>query len=287
MMTSCLMVYFSNGGTTDRVARSIAAGLSDMGCRVDLFNIKDDKPRTLDGYEILGIGSPVYYYRPTFNILDYLKELPDLKDKAFFSFILYGTYSYDALHKMEHILYSKGARGLGSFQCFGEDYFLGYLKRGVLFSPNHPSERELIEASVFGRDVSNCYKANGPVKIEKQRGAPLIYAMERFFLNQWLTKNFYSRLFKVDRASCTSCGICMEECPVNNIADAKNGQPLWGNKCILCLACEYKCPENAISSPLNLPVFVPFMNYNVRQASADPEIENVRVKYSRDIIERI
>ena len=40
-MTKCLMFYFSKGGTTEKVAKSIADGLTSTGCKVDLYNIRD------------------------------------------------------------------------------------------------------------------------------------------------------------------------------------------------------------------------------------------------------
>lgn len=44
---------------------------------------------------------------------------------------------------------------------------------------------------------------------------------------------------------CTSCGKCVELCPLNNIA-LKGGRPVWGNKCTHCMACIAYCPAECI-----------------------------------------
>ncbi|MEG0683139.1 MAG: EFR1 family ferrodoxin [Raoultibacter sp.] len=45
--------------------------------------------------------------------------------------------------------------------------------------------------------------------------------------------------------ACTSCGLCQQVCPLNNI-HLKNGRPLWSNTCTHCMACIARCPEEAI-----------------------------------------
>jgi flavodoxin len=56
-MPKCLIVFFSQMGTTVKVAESIAAGLRASGYQVDLHNLKNGKPPEISGYDLLGIGS--------------------------------------------------------------------------------------------------------------------------------------------------------------------------------------------------------------------------------------
>ena len=46
-MAKSLIVYFSQGGTTARVAESIAAGLRAAEWQADLCNLKDEQPPEL------------------------------------------------------------------------------------------------------------------------------------------------------------------------------------------------------------------------------------------------
>lgn len=45
---------------------------------------------------------------------------------------------------------------------------------------------------------------------------------------------------------CISCGLCAKVCPNHNIR-GKNGRPIFGSRCDLCLACIHACPAQAIN----------------------------------------
>lgn len=160
-MPKSLIVYFSQGGTTARVAESIAAGLRAAEWDADLRNMVDGPPPAADGYDLIGIGSPVYMYRPPFNVVDYVNGLPDMSGLPSFVFLVHGTYRSDAGTTIRRALARKGAREVGYYHCHGADYFLGYLKRGVLFFARSPRGR----GTGAGRDVragscrSSCRRA--------------------------------------------------------------------------------------------------------------------------------
>lgn len=276
-MSKGLIVYFSQGGTTARVTEYIATGLRTAEYRVDLCNMKDECPPNLDGYDLLGIGSPAYYYRPPFNVMDYVNSLPDLNGLPAFVFVLHGTYRGDAGNTLRHTLASKGGREVGYFHCRGADYALIYLKAGHLFSPDHPTAEELAQAEAFGREVAAHVAGKPYIRPRDDHPPSMVYRLERFLTSRWVVRQIYSRLFRVDAKSCTACGLCVEVCPVGNIAADKDGRPIWGRNCLGCLTCEMRCPQEAITSPANWPVSRLFTAYNVCQASRDSSLDHVRV----------
>jgi len=286
-MAKGLIVYFSQGGTTARVAESIATGLRAAEWQADLCNLKDKQPPKANGYDLIGIGSPVYYYRPPFNVMDYMENLPDLSGRSLFVFVVHGTYRGDTGTMMRRILARKGAREVGYLHCRGADYFLGYLKQGYFFSPSSPTVEELAQAEMFGRELVARLSGQSHAELEEDRPPAAIYRLERFFLNRWLIRHMYSRLFTVAVKKCNACGLCMKLCPTGNITQDKNEHPVWGRNCLLCLTCELKCPMDAITSPVSWPLFTPFMIYNVSHASHDPALEYVKVVHQHGHVQQV
>jgi flavodoxin/Pyruvate/2-oxoacid:ferredoxin oxidoreductase delta subunit len=290
-MAKAAVIYFSQNGTTARVADAIAAGLRSRGYLVDLSNLRNGPPGDLRGYDLLGFGSPVYYYRLPFNVADYLQALPRLEGVPAFRFLVHGSHAFDAVNSLQHALAARGARDVGYFHCFGEAYFLGHLREGYLFSADHPSPDELGRATAFGLAVAQRAADGKCVPTNDEPRPPLVYRIERGATSRWLVEQVYSRLFKVDPDRCTACGLCMDVCPTKNIERDERGQPLWGRHCLYCLSCEMKCPEDAIASAISRPVFRtlvrPFLRYNVGHWAREVELDHVRVNHRHGRTERL
>ena len=249
-------------------------------CQVDLCNIKHEQPPDINGYDLLGIGLPAYYFRPPFNIMDYVNSLPSLEGISTFVFMLCGSYCFNASNPIRQTLSRKGGQEVGYFKCYGAGFFLGYLREGYLFSPDHPTKKELLQAEAFGREIVAHLTNKQYIRPKYDKHPPIIYCLERFLTNRWLIKHIYSKMFKVDIKMCTTCGLCIRVCPNRNIIEGKGGIPVCGSNCLGCLSCEMKCPEEAITSVLRLPIFRLFAIHNVRHASRDPSLDYVRVIHS-------
>lgn len=79
----------------------------------------------------------------------------------------------------------------------------------------------------------------------------------RIFSSIGNVEKLAARLFGLElHASnkCTSCGICWNNCPVDNITKSNKGKPSFGFSCTMCLRCIYSCPEGAIK-----PIFSRFI----------------------------
>jgi flavodoxin/Pyruvate/2-oxoacid:ferredoxin oxidoreductase delta subunit len=286
-MSKALLVYFSQGGTTAQVAESIAAGLRAANYELNLHNLSDGPPPGPEDYDLLGIGSPAYYFRPPFNVTEYVAGLPDLGGLPFFVFVLHGTYPGDTGNVLRQALTRKSAQEVGYFHAYGADVFLGYLNEGYLFSADHPTEDELAQAEEFGSAVAARVAGEEYIKPEFDPSPAAIHRFERFSANRWLVEQVYSRLIRLNKTKCTACGLCVQECPTGNITADSEGYPAWGRECLACVFCEMNCPEGAVTSVLSWPLFRPFMQYNVRGAARDPSLDHVRVRFSKGKFERV
>ncbi len=282
-MTKGLIVYFSMGGTTARIAESIASGLRAHGLQVDVTSMKDKKANGIGGCEFLGVGSPVFGFSLPYNVADYVRSLPWLKGIPVFSFLLYGTYPFDTGRNLRRLLAKKGGRDVGYFTCRGFDYFLGYLKKGFLFSPDHPTAMEVEQAAAFGGGVAARIAGLPYNPTERFRSPRLVYRFERATTARWLVQHVYSRLFRVDKKACNACGACAKLCPQGNISKRPDGRPAWGRDCLGCLTCEMRCPRDAITSVTSSMT----PDYNVRVAARDPSLDFVRVRHQHGRTERI
>lgn len=75
-----------------------------------------------------------------------------------------------------------------------------------------------------------------------------------------------ARLFGLElhaSKKCTSCGICWNNCPAQNIVKSKKMKPKFKFHCTMCMKCIYECPEQAVK-PL-ISRFIPIKGgYNIK-----------------------
>lgn len=282
-----IILYWSVTGTTKRVAGSIADGLRSAGVDVAEHDLREGPAPDAAGFDIIGIGLPVHWYRMPLPVRNAIAALGRLDGRAAFVFVLNATFRGAGLNQARAALRRAGAGEIGIFVCRGEGRFLGYSKLGYQFSPGHPDEADLAAAREFGRGLPEAGDGVALHPIPPDPPTHWVYAIERAAAAPQLTRVFYSRWFRVDSGLCTRCGRCAHICPTRNIAWEKGQLPTWGRNCVLCLTCAEVCPESAISCPIDWPVFRLFLRYNVRRAARDAELEHVRVELKRGKVTRV
>lgn len=70
-----LVVYDSQYGNTEQIARAIAGALPSQG-DVRVCRVSEVRPEDLSGVRLLIVGSPTQGFRPTAAVSDFLKGLP-------------------------------------------------------------------------------------------------------------------------------------------------------------------------------------------------------------------
>lgn len=274
-----LIATFSQSGSTQKIAGQIANGLIDSGFEVTHFRIVDNIAQNLSEFDIVGIGTPTYFFDPPYLVKDFVKNLECHEGKRFFVFITHGTSQGNCGNWIRRKLREKGSSDIGYFHCYGADYWLGYVKRGVMFSPDSPDEVELSHAEKFGKKLVPRFESQNPEIEPFDPKTPPMYALERMLVARPFAKLLYSKTFRAD-SKCDNCGVCIKKCPVSNISEKENGKLRWQSKCILCATCELSCPKDAIHSAFDWVIFSPFMQYNIRH-SKKKGIPFVKVAHSQ------
>ena len=80
-MAKILVVYYSRGGNTRKMAEAAAQGAKDAGAEVDLKEVAKVKPEDLLGYNGIIVGSPTYYGTLAWEVKKLLDESVEFHGK--------------------------------------------------------------------------------------------------------------------------------------------------------------------------------------------------------------
>jgi len=133
-----LVVYFSRGGKTRKVAEAIA---QELGC--EAVDVKKETP-DVSGVELLIVGSGQYVGKLHKTLQGFLDRLqPSSKSKAAV-FATAGGPDPKCIYAMEEALETRGYKVISSFKCRGQFLF---------FNRGHPTEDDLKNAKAFASDL--------------------------------------------------------------------------------------------------------------------------------------
>ena len=241
-----LIVYFSQTGNTEQVARAVGRGLDGGGCpTVDLATLRETGPEDWLDYDLVGLGTPVFYYKEPVNVRDWVKSLAARPGPGpVLTFNTNGGNPTNTFRRLQRQLRPKGGRVIGSFECLGYDTYPIYLKSFRQWG--HPDAADLAGAEAFGREMAA--KAVRFLAGEAVAEAAYPFVGGKYLRLSWICRKpvldwFFPKL-NLDEDLCTSCGACARACPMANIEMAPG--PRFFDRCIHCYLCERVCPQNAI-----------------------------------------
>jgi len=133
-----LVVYFSRGGKTKKVAEAIAQEL-----RCTAIDIKKETPDSSE-VDMLVIGSGNYVGRTDDRLLTFINNLNPSTDKNAAVFATSGGPDPKVISILQQALEAKGYNVVSSFKCRGKFLFTN---RG------HPNEEDLKNAKAFARNL--------------------------------------------------------------------------------------------------------------------------------------
>ncbi len=278
-----LIVYYSLTNSTSKIAEHIAKGLQTAGFEISLCNIKNEAIPDLKGFDLLGIGTPVYYFQIPIHVLAAVKGLSNQTGIKTFAFLTNGSYSWNAGDRLKKALRKQGFSVQGWFYCHGANYFYPYNKLGCMSSPYSPTAEDLALARKFGYDMATAPES--AIWGEKTASPPWIYQLEQILTSRVMIRHIFQKWFYLNKKQCIQCGACIKGCPVHNLDRGRDGFPHWNRNCIMCLTCEANCPREAIRSPVSWLIMKPLVLYNVKQIMNDPDLERIKVSCHNGKIE--
>lgn len=248
-----LIIYYSQSGNTQKIARAIRDGIKEDGHQVTVSALKNILYTHLDQYDLVGIGSPVWYADPP-NIRKFVEEMPNQNGKHAFSFCTHGTmpnlYFPLVVPRLQkagfQVIDWRGWYGDCSIQIFPSPYY----------THGHPDDIDLFEAKSFGKKVcwiSEEIKKGKTELIPKTPMPDMLSAHANAAIDHLGGfHNVHGKLVR-DSSKCLfpKCTICMDNCTMNYI-DLSINALKYGNlgdgcdDCHGCTYCEMICPTGAI-----------------------------------------
>lgn len=129
-----LVVYYSKGGKTRKVAEAMA---QELNCKA--IDVKKETPN-ISTVNLLVIGSGNYGGKPGKELQEFLENLQATSKINIAFFATSGGPESKCIELMQKIVESKGFIFLSQFDCRGKMFLLN---RG------HPTEEDLIDAKSF------------------------------------------------------------------------------------------------------------------------------------------
>lgn len=273
-MKSVAIFYFSGTGNTELIAEMIKEQFIQNSFKVDMLRIEDVLKQNLKidlhSYDLIGIGSQVLGFTSPNIVMKFAKTLPKGNEKVFIFRTAGGVapQNYNASKSIKRVLGKKG------YDVFYER----------LFSVNSNWVRRFDDAIVTKLFESD--KRKVAIMCEE-----IIKGQTRFLkagFKDGLIMGMIAKIapvfFKIASKdlvvsnSCTHCGLCIKNCPSQNIIE-KNGKIKFKMSCNTCMRCVYSCPQKAISYK-NFKFFIVPEGYNIKKTIENPcPYDEEKIKY--------
>lgn len=251
-----LVVYYSQTGSTRKVAEAIRRGIRRSVPDCELKTVEEAYPEELAGYDLVGLGSPLWMGAETPNVRRFLEKVPRQQGTHLFSFNTHGVMPEHYFPSLVRRLIAKGFTVIGTWECYGGVHF--QLAPKPYYTDGHPDDIDLKEAEGFGRNMveRSVRIRNGETALipapPEHAYTPQLHVLLDFFQSG---HNPHGSL-TYDREKCLypKCRLCMDHCLMGYI-DLGADPPRHGSRgdgCDMwmgCTFCELICPTGAISGP--------------------------------------
>jgi len=242
-----LVFWYSQTGHTERVGQAIAYAWKKAGLKVDSGDYRDIDKTTLDKYDIIAAGTPVYYYEVPENFREWLKSIPKINCTPFAAFVTFGGEGgnqHNTVCELAELLADKAGVPVGTaeFSCMSSyalTWSSGNISR-ILKYKDRPGRETFAAAEKFALEILQKTAAGSSSEVSGNfslrniiKGSPSIGTTKLLITGH-----------RVNTGKCIRCGKCRRACTVYAI-DPEKGT-VDTDKCIACLGCINNCPAGAV-----------------------------------------
>jgi flavodoxin/Pyruvate/2-oxoacid:ferredoxin oxidoreductase delta subunit len=243
-----IVVYYSGSGNTRKAATAIYQGIKKIiGC--DIASVKDVDPKEMGKYDLIGFGSPIWFFREVAVVRQFIYNLPDMKGKLAFMFCSHGGTPASIFHSMTPTIQRKGLTIIGWHDTYGAPHYTLHmaLPSGC---DGHPDAIDLLAARNFGQELAKTAVriAAGernliPAIPTGPQADPLFHPHGRHMYFPGL--DLPKRTFNMQKCKYPDCTVCVDNCPAKAI-NFTTKPPSIKKSCVNCCICDRLCPQEAI-----------------------------------------
>ncbi|URZ18597.1 EFR1 family ferrodoxin [Clostridium felsineum] len=232
-----MILYFTGTGNSAYIAKQISKSIGDRLISIN-EKIKGNDVSEINVDDRLIFVVPTYAWRIPRIVEEWIDKTKFKGDVNTYFVMNCGVSIGNAEKDIKQLCKRKELRYMGLTSIvMPENYIAMY------DAPKEAVARQIIENAnpVINKAASIIKEGNSFPKVKSN----LVGGLNSFLVNTL----FYSFFVKAHKFTadnkCVGCGVCVKECPLNNI-QLKEKKPVWGNKCTHCMACICKCPTSAI-----------------------------------------
>jgi ferredoxin len=247
------LLYFSGTGNTDYVARYLARKWDHLPVDIELRSMERQPPAALSGFDLLGVGFPVYAGDAPPFFQAYLGRLPLGEGRGAFVFCTKGAYAGSAVRLTLERLDQRGYVPLAGAAVAmpGSDGLAlipkdSWMARAALNKDfDHLKDADRLAGRM--EEILSRMLAGEPVAAFRQPrrrsiASPLVDRLWAWSYRAFADP-FRTRFWADER--CETCGLCTRLCPVDNVK-LRDEHPQFGEACVLCMRCLHACPQEAV-----------------------------------------
>ncbi len=240
-----LVLWYSQTGQTRRYARLIGCTLKGKGIAVDVRDMQEFNKSALSGYDLIIVGTPVFYYDTPVNVVGWLETIPSITGTPVAAFVSFGGPEGNQHNASSHILKLLAEKG---GVPTGRDAFRNIPSYPTPHwnSANQLAAQHLPNAATF--DQVRRFTSDMQARIARGETIGTRYELtlrEGFQVLPlaWFVKKTIGK-HTVDAAKCIGCQTCVKKCPTKAINPSN--QTVDRDKCLTCFGCLNNCPADAV-----------------------------------------
>ncbi|MBU2549531.1 MAG: EFR1 family ferrodoxin [Proteobacteria bacterium] len=247
------VLWYSQTGYTERDGRLLAKTLEKHGTTVTASDLRDFDKSRIGDYDLIVMGSPVFYYDTPSYVKDWIRSLPDLKGTPVASYVTFGgpegNQHNAACSILEGLSEKQGVPiALNAFRNMSS-YPLAWSEENVndnVWRARHLPDRETYERvrKYAGYIINQVKQGRSDEFTQKLTWREFA----TFFGLIWWNKQLISN-HSIIEDQCIGCGTCVEKCPVDAID--LDHYTVDTTSCVLCFGCINNCPARAVNMEYN------------------------------------